>query len=144
MVTRKPAKKTPAKKTPVKSIDSSTLRRHLLFGSGAVAGVVVYTVLIIWLCDGLSVGDSKQINDDVAAVFNAQETLFRDMTAKRIQMLQSGALTSETASVKWMSDNYLPAAEQTWLPLLTAEKAAFGGEAWSAEDEATYIGRYIP
>ena len=41
-----------------------------------------------------------------------------------------------------MSSRFLPKAEGAWTPLLTAEKAAFGGEQWTAEKEAKHIEEY--
>lgn len=59
---RKPrAKKAPVTRPPhsestVLSVKSSSLWRRLLFGGAVVAGLVVYTAIVIWLCGGIQVG----------------------------------------------------------------------------------------
>jgi hypothetical protein len=81
-------------------------------------------------------------SDAVSAVFDAQESKFRQLSGERAKALRSGEITSEAASVAWMQSRWLPAFESEWSKLLTREAEEFGGEQWTAEKEAAWIERY--
>lgn len=154
------AKRKPRPKKPVDAVIIDAIRQHIAedpfdnappksiawrswLGSGvnAVALIAVGTVAGVYAAGGIEVGPGPK-NDAVATVFRTQETAFRDLSAERAKALRAGQIASESASVDWMSARFLPKAEAAWTPLLTAEKAAFGGERWTAEKEASVIERY--
>jgi len=123
------------------AVKSSSLWRRLLFGGAVVAGLVVSFGGGVWSAGGIDVGP-KPKNDIVSKVFDAQEAAFRELSPERAKALRAGEIKSEAESVTWMSSRFLPKAEAAWTPLLTAEKAAFGGEQWTAEKEAKHIEEY--
>lgn len=154
MAKKAPAKKAPAKRKPrakkppasVTVIDpivkpSSPWRRVMLVGA-CVAGLVVSFGGGVWWSGGIPIGPGPSPSDAVSAVFDAQESAFRELSPERAKALRSGEIKSESESVEWMSSRFLPKAEAAWTPLLTAEKAAFGGEQWTAEKEAAHIEEY--
>lgn len=135
----KPAAKKPTVTAPA---SSSSPWRRLLFGWGVVAGLVASFVGGAWSAGGWQIGPGPSPADSVSAVFDTQESAFRELSGERAKALRAGEITSEAASVEWMSSRFLPKAEAAWTPLLTAEKSAFGGEQWTAEKEAAVIEEY--
>ena len=106
-----------------------------LIASGLIGGIL--------LLNGGKVSPGPSPSDAVSAVFDAQESTFRQLSGERAKALRSGEITSESASVAWMQSRFLPACEAEWAKLLTAEAAEFGGEKWTAEKEAATIERYV-
>ncbi len=164
MAKKAPAKKAPAKRKPrqkkpldpaieqaireaetllIKPLKSIAWRSWLVSGAKAVALIVAGLVAGAWGAGGIPIGPGPAPADSVSAVFDAQESAFRELSAERAKALRSGEIKSESASVEWMSSRFLPKAESAWTPLLTAEKSAFGGEQWAAEKEAAHIERYV-
>ena len=108
----------------------------ICLGSGVAIG--------IWRAGGIPIGpDGGGRNDAVAQVFRTQESAFRRLSGERAKALRAGQIASEKASADWMAAKYLPESEAAWSTLLTAEKAAFGGEQWTAEKEAAHIEGYV-
>lgn len=106
-----------------------------LIASGFIGGLLL-------LGGGKGGAKPSPNGDTVSKVFYAQESAFRELSAGRAKALRAGEIKSEAESVDWMSSRFLPKAEGAWTPLLTAEKAAFGGEQWTAEKEAKHIEEY--
>lgn len=96
----------------------------------------------VWGAGGIDIGPDSAKPDAVSAVFGTQETAFRRLSGERAKALRAGELTTEKASADWMAAKYLPESDAAWATLLTAEAAAFGGEKWTAEKEATTVGGY--
>ena len=105
-----------------------------LIASGLIGGLL--------LLNGGKTGPTPSPSDAVSAVFDAQESTFRKLSGERAKALRSGEIRSESESVAWMQSRWLPAFELEWSKLLTQEAAAFGGEQWTAEKEASHIERY--
>ena len=98
----------------------------------------------IWAAGGIPIGPNKDAKPDVvSSVFDAQEAAFRKHTAEVVEALKSGKIASEKAATDMMADKFLPDVEASWVPLLTAESAAFGGEKWTAEKHAAHIEGYV-
>ena len=160
MAKKAPAKKAPAKrkpraKKPVQpnpiGYDAEALDRHiesiawrswLVSGAKAVALIVCGAVAGIWSAGGIDVGPGPMPADSVSAVFDTQESTFRQLSGERAKALRAGEIKSEADSSAWMSSRFIPKAEAAWIVLLTEEAKAFGGEQWTAEKEASHIERY--
>jgi hypothetical protein len=80
--------------------------------------------------------------DQVSEVFDRQELAFRQLSKERVEILRTGSLKTEAASVEWMASRFVPAVEETWTDLLTAEAKAFGGKEWTPDKEANYVEGY--
>jgi hypothetical protein len=103
-----------------------------LIASGLIGGLL--------LLSGGKGGSSPV--DSVSAVFDTQESTFRQLSGERAKALLAGEIKSEADSAAWMSSRFIPKAEAAWIVLLTEEAKAFGGEQWTAEKEASHIERY--
>ena len=129
-----------AKNEPSKSI---AWRSWLVGGAKAVALIVAGLGGGVWWAGGIPIGPGPQKPDAVSAVFDAQESAFRQLSGERAKALRAGEIASESASVAWMQSRFIPDCEAEWAKLLTAESAEFGGEKWTAEKEAAAIERYV-
>ena len=163
MAKKTPAKKAPAKRKPrakkpanaaiqqaireaetflIKPPKSIAWRSWLVSGAKAVALIVCGMVAGIWVSGGIEVGPGPLPADAVSAVFDTQESTFRQLSGERAKALRAGEIKSEADSSAWMSSRFIPKAEAAWIVLLTEEAKAFGGEQWTAEKEASHIERY--
>ena len=139
---RKPAKKTPVQPAVVAPTEPIAWRPWLRSGAKAVALIVCGAVAGIYAAGGIEVGPGPQPADSVSAVFDTQESTFRQLSGERAKALRVGDIKSEADSAAWMSSRFIPKAEAAWIVLLTEEAKAFGGEQWTAEKEASHIERY--
>lgn len=106
-----------------------------LIASGLIGGLL--------LLSGGKVGPGPSPSDAVSAVFDTQEAAFRKHIGELAGKLKAGEIATEAAAVAWMDSKFGPDSEAAWVPLLTAEAEAFGGEKWTAEKHAAYIERYV-
>ena len=166
MAKKAPAKKAPAKRKPraVKPVEPAIIeafRQHikedplepsktesiawrswLVSGAKAAALIVCGAVAGIYAAGGIEVGPGPMPADSVSAVFDTQESTFRQLSGERAKALRDGEIKSEADSAAWMSSRFIPKAEAAWIVLLTEEAKSFGGEQWTAEKEASHIERY--
>ena len=147
---RKPRAKKPVVPNPI-GYDAEALDRHiesiawrswLVSGAKAAALIVCGAVVGIYSAGGIEVGPGPLPADSVSAVFDTQESTFRQLSGERAKALRDGEIKSEAGSAAWMSSRFIPKAEAAWIVLLTEEAKAFGGEQWTAEKEASHIERY--
>lgn len=106
--------------------------------TAAAVAMVIGGVLLLSGGSGTAPGPS----DDVAAAFSRYESLWRDAQKELANRLDSGQITSEAAATEWFAVANQEARKQAFLPLLTIESKAFGGEQWTAEKHAAHIRRY--
>ena len=78
--------------------------------------------------------------DLVSETFDRYEQAFREVQGLKAELLRSGSLTSEEASVKWFSSQEVP--QKSFEKLLDYEYEQFGGEQWTAEKEAEIAERW--
>jgi hypothetical protein len=152
MAKKAPAKKAPAKRRPAKTTpvqpavvartESIAWRPWLVSGAEAVALIVCGAVAGVLGAGGIEIGPEPVPADSVSAVFDTQESTFRSLSGERARALRAGEIKSEADSAAWMSSRFIPQAEAAWIVLLTEEAKAFGGEQWTAENEASHIERY--
>lgn len=158
MAKKAPAKKAPAKRKPraVKPVDVVVpvvdptdygtpveFPAWLLSGLKAIALLVLGSLGGIYAAGGIDVSPGPSKPDAVSAVYDTQEAAFRRLSGERAKALRAGELATEKASADWMAAKYIPESDTAWATLLTAEKAAFGGEQWTAEKEAAAVGGYV-
>jgi hypothetical protein len=115
--------------------------------TGGIKAIVLLTIGVlggIYAAGGIEIGGDVRPGpvDAVSAVFDTQEAAFRKWSGERDKALIAGEIKSEAESAKWMDARFGPDSEAAWIPLLTAEAAAFGGEQWTAEKEAAHIREY--
>ena len=156
MAKKAPAKKAPAKrpakKTPVQpavvpieaevTFESIAWRSWLVSRAKSAALIVAGALAGVYAAGGIEVGPGPLPADSVSAVFDTQESTFRQLSGERAKALRDGEIKSEADSAAWMSSRFIPKAEAAWIVLLTEEAKAFGGEQWTAEKEASHIERY--
>lgn len=152
MVKKAPAKKAPAKRKPAAKKAPAAIavvppkpiawRSWLVSGAKAAAWIACGAVAGVYAAGGIPIGPGPVPADSVSAVFDTQESAFRSLSGERAKALQSGEIKSEAESATWMSSRFIPKAEAAWIVLLTEEAKVFGGEQWTAEEEASHIERY--
>ena len=119
------------------------------------AGVAISLVFVA-LCVGLLISRGITIDwttpvdpvnpdpitkpDLVSETFDRYEQAFREVQGLKAELLRSGSLTSEEASVKWFSSQEVP--QKSFEKLLDYEYEQFGGEQWTAEKEAEVAERW--
>lgn len=106
----------------------------VLIASGLIGGLL--------LLNGGNGGAKPSPSDAVSAVFDTQEASFRKYSGQLAAALRSGEVKSEAEATAWMDSRFGPESESAWIPVLTAEAAAFGGKQWTAEKHAAHIERY--
>jgi hypothetical protein len=133
----------PAEVVPPEPVDSPILSA-LLYVVPCLIAFVLGAAGGIYAAGGIEIGGDVRPGpgDAVSQVYDAQEASFRKWSGERAKALRAGELSSEKASADWMAAKYLPESDAAWATLLTAEAAAFGGEQWTAEKEASTIERY--
>ena len=158
MAKKSPAKKAPAKRKPravkpvdvvVPVVDPTDYGTPVEFPAWLTGGLKAVALLVlgvgagIYAAGGIDVSPGPSKPDAVSAVYDTQEAAFRRLSGERAKALRAGELATEKASADWMAAKYLPESDTAWATLLTAEKAAFGGEQWTAEKEAATVGGYV-
>lgn len=119
----------------------ASLKKPLLITVWSAAWLGAGFMTRVWMDGGIPIGPGR--SDAVSKVFQTQETAFRKCSGELAEKLRAGDITSEQAATQWMDQNFLPAAEAAWGPLLTSEKEAFGGEQWTAEKHAAHVEGYV-
>jgi hypothetical protein len=130
---------------PEKTVPSNPIAwRSWLVGGAKIAALLGLGFAGgVWQAGGIPIGPGPQKADVISAVFDEQESALRELSGERAKALRAGTIKSEAESVAWMQSRFLPRVEASWVKLLTAEAAAFGGEQWTAEKEAAWIEGYV-